>query len=83
MVFHILSRFPSFSDPQSSATAPQSAKYELLRRSADLLPMVHAIQADGAKSFRQIATVFNMRGIPAPRGGEWSAAQVRRVLAIK
>jgi DNA invertase Pin-like site-specific DNA recombinase len=51
------------------------------KRSADLLPMIHDIQAGGAGSLRQIAGALNTRGIPAPRGGEWSAVQVRRVLA--
>jgi DNA invertase Pin-like site-specific DNA recombinase len=51
------------------------------KRSADLLPMVLEIQASSAGSLRQIAGVLNSRGIPAPRGGEWSAVQVRRVLA--
>jgi DNA invertase Pin-like site-specific DNA recombinase len=51
------------------------------KRSADLLPMVREIQASGAESLRQIAAVLNTRGIAAPRGGEWSAVQVRRVLA--
>jgi hypothetical protein len=32
-------------------------------------------------SLRHIAAVFAERGIPAPRGGAWSAGQVSRVLA--
>ena len=51
------------------------------KRSADLLPMIRQIHTDGANSLRQIAAVLNNRGIPAPRGGEWSAVQVRRILA--
>jgi DNA invertase Pin-like site-specific DNA recombinase len=56
-------------------------KAKAAKRSADLLPMVRQIQTDGANSLRQIAAVLNGRGIPAPRGGEWSAVQVRRILA--
>jgi DNA invertase Pin-like site-specific DNA recombinase len=56
-------------------------KARAAKRSADLLPIVHAIQAEGANSLRQIAGILNTRGIPAPRGGAWSAVQVRRILA--
>jgi hypothetical protein len=56
-------------------------KAKAAKRSRDLLPIIHEIQASGAESLRQIAAVLNTRGIPAPRGGEWSAVQARRVLA--
>jgi DNA invertase Pin-like site-specific DNA recombinase len=56
-------------------------KAKAAKRSAALLPMVRDIQAGGARSLRQIAAILNARGIPAPRGGEWSAVQIRRVLA--
>jgi DNA invertase Pin-like site-specific DNA recombinase len=56
-------------------------KAKAAKRSGDLLPMLRDIQASGAASLRQIAEVLNSRGIPAARGGEWSAVQVRRVLA--
>ncbi len=42
---------------------------------------VREIQAEGAVSLRQIAAGLNARSIPTPRGGEWSAVQVQRVLA--
>jgi DNA invertase Pin-like site-specific DNA recombinase len=45
------------------------------KRAADLLPVVRAIQADGASSLRKIAAVLNARGIPAARGGAWSPMQ--------
>jgi DNA invertase Pin-like site-specific DNA recombinase len=41
---------------------------------------IKCIQKDGATSLREIATALNDRGIFAPRGGQWSAAQVRTVL---
>lgn len=50
------------------------------RRADDLHPLVESIKTKGAKSLREIAASMNQRGIPAPRGGEWSAAQVRRLL---
>jgi DNA invertase Pin-like site-specific DNA recombinase len=46
------------------------------KRAADMLPVVRAIQADGAGPLRKIATILNQRGIPAARGGLWRAAQV-------
>ena len=48
---------------------------------ANLLPAIEDIQAKGAASLREIAAELNERGIPAARGGEWSAVQVQRILA--
>jgi Recombinase len=48
--------------------------------SADLLPVIKSIQAEGAKSLRQIAAGLNERNITTPRRGEWSAVQAQRVL---
>jgi hypothetical protein len=48
-------------------------------RAADLAPVIEDIRAGGAQSLRSIAAELNGRGISAPRGGEWSAAQVRAV----
>jgi DNA invertase Pin-like site-specific DNA recombinase len=50
------------------------------RRAADIGPIIADIQASGATSLRQIAAGLNARGIRTPRGGEWSAVQVNRVL---
>lgn len=47
---------------------------------ADRLQFVRAIQADGVASLHGIAQELNKRSIPAPRGGMWSAGQVRRVV---
>jgi DNA invertase Pin-like site-specific DNA recombinase len=49
---------------------------------AEVLAIITTIQADGAKTLRQIAAELNAREIFTPRGtGEWSAVQVQRVLA--
>jgi DNA invertase Pin-like site-specific DNA recombinase len=48
---------------------------------SELLPTIAQIQAGGASSLRQIAAQLNSEGIPTPRGGEWSAVQVQRVIA--
>jgi DNA invertase Pin-like site-specific DNA recombinase len=54
---------------------------EMRERAADLMPVIDEIKAKGAASLREIAARLNARGIPAARGGEWSAVQVQRILA--
>ena len=49
-------------------------------RAADMAPVVANIRAAGASSLASIAASLNSRGIPASRGGKWSAVQVARVL---
>ena len=50
-------------------------------RAADLAPTIAELQAAGATSLRAIAAGLNERGIPTARGeGEWTSAQVMRVL---
>jgi DNA invertase Pin-like site-specific DNA recombinase len=50
------------------------------KRTADLLPIIREVQASGTQTLRGIAEVLNSRGIPAARGGGWSAVQVGRIL---
>ncbi|MFC5481476.1 recombinase family protein [Microvirga aerilata] len=38
------------------------------------------VRASGAVSFRQIAAALNERHIRIARGGEWTTAQIMRVL---
>lgn len=49
-------------------------------RRADLLPVIRAIRDGGAASLRQMAATLNAQGVPAMRGGLWTAGQVRRLL---
>jgi hypothetical protein len=49
-------------------------------RASDLAPVVQELQASGCESLRGIAAGLDERGIPAARGGKWSAAQVARLL---
>src|SRR6185437_5357433 len=49
-------------------------------RRADLLPVIRAIRESGAVTLRQVAAALNRQGVPAMRGGLWSAALVRRVV---
>lgn len=50
------------------------------RRASDLAPAIRAIRTSGGQTLRSIAASLNALGITAPRGGSWSAAQVRRTL---
>jgi DNA invertase Pin-like site-specific DNA recombinase len=50
------------------------------QRAADLGPIVAELRAAGAGSLRALAAALNARQIPAARGGEWTAAQVQRLL---
>jgi DNA invertase Pin-like site-specific DNA recombinase len=51
-------------------------------RAADIAPTIKSLQAGGATSLRAIAAGLNAQGIPTAKGnGQWSAVQVKRVLA--
>jgi hypothetical protein len=43
--------------------------------------MIQEIQGQEISTLRAIAAELNSRAVDAPRGGQWSAVQVRRVLA--
>jgi DNA invertase Pin-like site-specific DNA recombinase len=64
-------------DGSAKGNAAKTAK--AAKRAADLLPLILPMKAGGA-SLRQIADGLNRCGIPAPRGGDWSAVAVKRVL---
>lgn len=60
----------------------KARKATAARKASDLLPVIRAIESEGATSLRQIAAVLNKRGIPTARGGMWSAVQVQRITAL-
>ena len=62
----------------AKARAARTAKAD--RRASDLAATIDSIRNDGATSLADFAAALNERGITAPRGGDWCAAQVRRVL---
>ena len=64
-------------DGSAKGNAAKTAKAD--KRAADLLPLILPMKADGA-SLRQIADGLNRCGVSAPRGGEWSAVAVKRIL---
>ena len=49
-------------------------------RASDLAATIKELQAAGCESLRAIAEGLEDRGIPAARGGKWSAVQVARLL---
>lgn len=54
------------------STARQSA--------SNALVLIQKLQSIGIETLREIAEQLNERHYPAPRGGQWQATQVRRVL---
>jgi hypothetical protein len=49
-------------------------------RAADLQGYFQQLQAGGVVSLRALARRLNADGIPTPRGGQWTATAVKRVL---
>ena len=49
------------------------------QRAMDLAPTIEELRDDGAVSLHELARGLNQRGIPAPRGGEWMAVQIKRL----
>lgn len=50
-------------------------------RRANVLPIVEQIRAAGVTTLAGIAGALNARGVKTPRGGEWSATQVSRIIS--
>lgn len=63
--------------PSVSAAARGAASTARARKVAQQLEL---IKSGRSLSLRDLAAELNSRGIGAPRGGAWSAAQVKRVL---
>lgn len=51
------------------------------QRAIDLAPTIAELRRSGASTLRALAQELNGQGIPAARGGRWTASQVRRLLA--
>jgi hypothetical protein len=63
------------------ARARAARTNKAVRRASDLRTTILEIQNSGAQSLCAVASGLNQRGITAPRGGAWHAAQVKRVLS--
>jgi DNA invertase Pin-like site-specific DNA recombinase len=68
-----------FAEIAASGRAAQSKK--AMQGKAEIIPTILKIQAEGFTSLRAIAAELNTREVSTPRGGEWSAVQVQRVMA--
>lgn len=69
-----------FAAIQEQGRAQRTATAE--RFAVQLAPTIRQFQAAGATSLRQVAEMLNAADIATPSGkGEWSAVQVRRILA--
>ena len=66
---------------QGTAVAVAKRKVQAADRAADLAPIIAEIKASGRTSLRAIAAELDARGIPAPRGGRWTAPAVMRLTA--
>jgi DNA invertase Pin-like site-specific DNA recombinase len=67
----------------SKSAAAASAKVRAAaadQRARDALVSIEHIKSKGAVSLRQIAAALTAEGVKAPRGGVWSAGQVKRVI---
>ena len=74
--------FPTPATPAMAAAARAARSRQVAARTADMLPVVRQIQAEGATSLREVARGLQAQGVQTPSGKEhWSAAQVRRLLA--
>ena len=72
----------NFHDLQLGPAASARARAKVAsERRAKVLKQVRSIKSSGNLSLRQIADELNRRAVTTPRGGLWSAAQVRRVMA--
>lgn len=67
-----------FAEIQAGARQVRSKR--VAKQRAELFPIISQIRATGCTSFRAIAAQLNTREIEAPRGGQWAAIQVQRVL---
>ena len=73
---------PTPATPAMAAAARAARSRQVAARTADVLPVVRQIQAEGATSLRAIARGLQAQGVQTPSGKEhWSVAQVRRLLA--
>jgi DNA invertase Pin-like site-specific DNA recombinase len=65
---------------KGNAASVQIRAAAAAKRATDIIPAIEAARAAGATTLRAIADRLNQSKMPAPRGGEWSAVQVSRIL---
>ena len=68
--------------PKGCAASLAKRQEKAANRAEDLVPVMRTLQSEGHTTLWAIAAVLNERGITTTRGGEWSAVQVQRMLAM-
>jgi DNA invertase Pin-like site-specific DNA recombinase len=74
---------PNLSSEARASGSRASARVRLRlaqQRAGDLTPILDELRESGLTSLRDLARALNERGIEAPRGGDWSATTVSRLL---
>ena len=66
---------------KGSRASAQVRSAQAAQRAADLAPIIEELRSGGCTSLARIAEGLNERQIPTARGGQWSPAQVYRVMA--
>lgn len=64
---------------KGTAVSIQVRKGKALQRANDLRPVLQSLELEGVLSAAAIARSLSEKGVPAPRGGKWSAVQVSRL----
>lgn len=70
-------------NPHAAAAAARSRAArtaKAVQKAENVGPIITSIRAAGVTSLRGIADALTARGIPAPSGGRWYAASVRRTI---
>jgi DNA invertase Pin-like site-specific DNA recombinase len=65
--------------PLGRKAALESARRKARQRAEDLAPIIAELKSQGITSLGKIAAALNAKGLPAPRGGQWTATQVGRL----
>lgn len=66
---------------KGAAASAETRALQAIRHAHAVLPVVEELRAAGAGSLHRLAAGLAERGVPAPRGGAWTATAVRRMLA--
>ena len=64
-----------------TTTSARVRSAKAAQRASDCASTIAELRAAGASSLRDLAAGLNARGIPSPRGGQWYAASVDRLLS--
>ena len=66
-----------------AAAARDTFSAKAAKGRAQVMPVIAEIRGQGINTLRAIASELNTREVDAPRGGQWSAVQVQRVLNFR